>query len=165
MKWKGRALGIAILLAIGLGVVYMGLRTRASSETHVCSVCNRPIHPESRTIALVDGKNREFCCPACALSLHLQTGKKVQIVQLTDYLTRKALSPEGAFLVEGSRVNVCAQHDMMLNGEGQPMPMKYDRCYPSLLAFGNRQSAQDFIFEHGGTLTSVRELSSKVRSE
>jgi hypothetical protein len=164
MKWKGSALGIAILLAIGLGVVYIGLRARASSQMHVCSVCSRPIHIESRTIALVDGKKKEFCCPACALSLHLQTGEKVQIVELTDYLNHTALSPDDAFLVEGSRVNVCSQHAMMRNREGQPMPMEYDRCYPSILAFGSRQSAQDFIFEHGGQLTSIGELSSKIRS-
>lgn len=161
MNWKGSALGFALLLAVGMGIVYMGWHTRTSSEMNICSACDRSIHAETRTVALIDGKKSEFCCPACALSLHLQTGKKVQIEDFTDYLSHTALSPESAFLVEGSRVNPCAKHDMMRNREGQLMPVKFDRCYPSILAFGSRERAQDFILENGGTLVAARELGSK----
>ena len=155
MNWKPGLLGIAILASIGFGIIYLGWHTRSSSEMHVCNICQRPIHAETRTVALIDGKETEFCCPACALSVHLQTGEAVHIKYFTDFMSHSPISPEGAFFVEGSRVNPCAQHDTMRNSEGQSMPVLFDRCSPSILAFGSRTQAQEFMYENGGKLVSA----------
>ena len=40
--------------------------------------------------------------------------------------------------------------DEMLNRDGQPVPMDFDRCSPSIIAFAKRAAAESFASEHGG---------------
>src|SRR5512139_2580623 len=109
MKRRGAWVGAACMLAVVLGLGYVGWRTWRSSDVQVCQVCSRPIHSHTRTVGLVGSRRESFCCPACALTTHDQSGRAVKIVELTDYQTNSALDPSKAYLVRGSDVNTCAQ--------------------------------------------------------
>ena len=140
MKRRRTWVGAAFILAVVLGLGYAGLRTWRSSEAQLCQVCSRPIHSHTRTIGLVGSRRESFCCPACALTTHDQSGRAVKIVELTDYATNSALEPGKAYLVRGSDVNTCAQQHGPVDSDKQPTMVHFDRCAPSLLAFARREA-------------------------
>ena len=158
MNLWGRWLGVASLLVLVLGLGYAGWRIRRSSEPPVCQACSRPVHIHTRTVGMVGDHRELFCCPACALTAHDQTGKAVRIVELTDYETNSALATDRAFLVRGSDVNPCRLQHGPLDPDKQPTAVQFDRCSPSLLAFGRRDPAERFVKEHGGEVLSFSEL-------
>ena len=141
-------------------MAYLGWRTYTSAEASVCYACNRPLHAVTKTVAELDGKRELFCCPACALTAARQRGDKLKFVELTDYVSHGPLDPAKAFLVRGSNVNPCTQHEAehMLDQDMQPVPLQFDRCAPSILAFADAQLAEEFATTHGGVLTRVSDL-------
>jgi hypothetical protein len=151
-------LGAAVMLAVLLGLGYAGWRIFLSTEPRVCQACSRPIHAQSRTVALVGNRRELFCCPACALTTHDQNGRAVKILELTDYETSSPLSPSQAYVVRGSDVNTCAQQHGPMGPDKQPTIVHFDRCSPSLLAFVSREEAAGFAREHGGEVLSFSEL-------
>jgi hypothetical protein len=145
VRWGGFA---AVLVVLVLG--YAAWRSFANSNAAGCYACNRAIHAHSKTVALVNGRPRRFCCPACALSQHEQTGKPVNIIQLTSFLTGTSLSPDHAYVVKASDVNMCERTKELLSPDKRPADLRYDRCAPSLLAFAQREDAVEFARQHGG---------------
>lgn len=158
MKRTGVWLGVAFLLAALLGLGYAGWRTWRASEAQVCQACSRPIHSHTRTVGLVGNHRELFCCPACALTTHDQSGRAVRIVELTDYETNSALAPSQAYLVRGSDVNMCAQRHGPVDPDKQPTAVHFDRCSPSLLAFARQDAAARFAKAHGGDVLSFSDL-------
>jgi len=158
MKRAGVWLGAAVMLAVVLGLGYAGWRISRPAEPQVCQVCSRPIHAHSRTVGLVGDRREQFCCPACALATHEQSGRAVRIVELTDYETSSSLAPSGAYIVRGSDVNTCALEHGPVVADKQPTVVHFDRCSPSLLAFVGRDAAARFAKEHRGEVLSFSEL-------
>ncbi len=145
-SWLSALVGVILVLALG----YAGLKIYRASSVEECYACLRPIHAHTRTVALVNGRARLFCCPACALSEHQQEGKPITVTQLTSFLTGAALSPDAAYVVKGSDVNMCAKTHEIVEADKRPADVHYDRCAPSLLAFAQRSEALEFVREHGG---------------
>src|ERR1039458_535986 len=109
---------VVVILAVILG--YAGLKAFRASSAKECYACRRLIHAHSRTVALVNGRSRVFCCPACALSEHQQEGKPVKVTELTSFLTGATLAPDSAYVVKGSDVNMCATtHGLMTDATPQ----------------------------------------------
>jgi len=158
-SWSGRLLFILVWAAFA----YTGWSTYHHPSLDECYACKRPIHAHSRTVASVNGHQRVFCCPACALSQHEQTGKPVAITQLTSFLTGKALSPDQAYIVRGSRVNMCERTQKGIDADKQPVDLRYDRCAPSLIAFAERDQAIQFTREHGGEVRPFSEIASLAK--
>ncbi len=159
--WKKSGIvGLAALFTVALAAGYAGWTVYRSSHEAICDVCMRPIHEHSRTVAEIDGRSEEFCCPTCALTAGRQAGVTVRFTEFTNYVNHQPLEPEEAYLVRGSNVNPCMQqaHEMVWDQEGQSVPMEFDRCAPSILAFSTAQIAGEFIGEHGGQLLRVKEL-------
>jgi hypothetical protein len=121
-----------------------------SSDATECYACKRPIHEHSKTVAFENGHSRIFCCPACALSEHEQTGKPITITRLTSYLTGEPLTPESAYVVRGSDVNMCIRTQDIVSADKRPADLRYDRCAPSLYAFAQQSEATRVAKEHGG---------------
>ncbi len=142
--------GLGIVLAFALGLAYAGWRMRSPAEVAECQACGRAIHANMRTVAFVGGRREIFCCATCALSAGAQTHEPVRFQQVSDYETGHALRPADAFAVEGSDVIPCVRSHQMLNRDGQPVRMDFDRCSPSIIAFVRRSSAESFAAEHGG---------------
>ena len=157
-----------VILLAGAGAVFAGagylvvgrLRSRSSEE---CAACHRPVHEHSRTIAIVDGKRASFCSPMCALSEHEQSHKRVEVVELTDFLSGDATRPSEAWVVRNSDVNPCLEHHPMVGQDKRPIQMLYDRCSPSILAFGSAQAAANFGSQHGGQRMKFTELEEEFR--
>jgi len=68
------------------------------------------------------------------------------------------LSPNDAYVVKGSDVNMCAQAHEIIDADKRPADVHYDRCAPSLLAFAQEREAIQFSREHGGTVLPFREV-------
>lgn len=147
----------AVVAAIG-GLGYTAFKVYRGSQAEQCFACQRPIHAHSRTVAIDKGRARVFCCPACALSEHEQEGKPVRVTELTDYLTGAKLAPSGAFILKGSDVNMCAHTHELIDADKRPADVQYDRCSPSLLAFGRREDAVEFARTHGGEVLPFSEI-------
>lgn len=124
----------------------------------VCRACRRPVHKNSRTVALIDGKRAVFCCPACARSEHVQSDKAVQIVELTDFNTGRSLAPAGAYVVRNSDVNPCTEHTNAPDPDKRQMQTTFDRCRPGELAFASQAEARDFAHVHGGQLYAFADV-------
>ena len=139
-------LAIAFVSAAGYGV-WNFVHTR---QERACAACKRPVHQHSRTVAVAQGKEEFYCCPACALSERVQAGTRVQVTALTDHTTGAAIAPDRAWLVRGSDVNMCARTTVDPRPDKRPMEAHYDRCSPGLVAFSTETAANKFIREHGG---------------
>jgi hypothetical protein len=148
---------VAALVAAVIGLGYAGWRLH-TTEGQTCGACRRPIHAGARTIGHAGGQNEVFCCPACALTDHRQTGQAVTITALTDFETDAPLDPRGAYIVEGSNLNLCVRQHHMVGEHKHATPMEFDRCSPSIFAFGRRDAADRFLREHGGRLIHFQDL-------
>ena len=144
--WVVILLVTAVVAALG----YAGFKTYRDSQADSCYACQRPIHAHMRTVAISHGKPRVFCCPACALAEREQEGKPIRVTELTDFQTGAKLSPAEAFVVKGSDVNMCARTHELMDTDKRAASVEYDRCAPSLLAFGNQNDAAQFARAHGG---------------
>jgi hypothetical protein len=114
-------------------------------------------------VALVEGERVGFCCPACALSQHQQSGAALEVVGLTDHLTGEPLAPAKAYLVRGSDVNSCSHQAAALAPDKHPVQAHYDRCSPSLLAFSSESAARGFVRDHGGHIIVFPKLAAMFR--
>ncbi|MEW5976379.1 MAG: hypothetical protein AB1898_11315 [Acidobacteriota bacterium] len=160
MKLKGTAIGLMILAVVALGFSYLGWRL---SIPETCQACRRPLHSTTKTVGFADDKKKLFCCPTCALTAHRQTGKAVDITELSNYETGSSLKPEDAYIVEGSRLNLCIQQHVHLDHDKQASPANFDRCSPSMFAFAKRDGAEKFQREHGGNVMHFRALEALYR--
>ena len=156
MKRRRWLVGVLGVLA-GFPLGYAGLRTFRSGDMAECYACKRPIHDHSKTAAFADGRSRLFCCPACALSQHEQSGKPVTITRLTSFFTGEPLAPQNAYVVRGSDVNMCIRDRGIIDADKQPAPLRFDRCAPSLYAFAQLSEASLFARQHGGEVMLFRE--------
>lgn len=147
---------LVVIVAVVLGLA--GLKAFHGSSTEQCYACSRLIHAHSRTVALVYGRARLFCCPACTLSEHEQNGKPVKVTQLASFLTGAALSPDSAYVVKGSDVNMCAMTHEITTADKRLADVHYDRCAPSLLAFSQRGEAVEFVRKHGGKVLPFKKV-------
>ena len=157
--WIAACIGVLVLAILG----YASWRTFSTSSPNECYACRRLIHAHTKTMAVVNGHARLFCCPACALSLREQAGKPVQVTQLTSFLDGKALAPDSAYIVKGSNVNMCEQMHELIQEDKRPADLRYDRCSPSLIAFARRGEAQEFAREHGGEVMPFREAAAALQ--
>ena len=147
--------GLALLACV-LGLAYGGWR--AARRTETCYVCKRPLHAHSKTLAMINGHLTTFCCPACALSEHSQEGKPVTISRLTAFVTGEALSPDQAYIVRGSDVNICVKNVGLVDRDKHPADLHFDRCSPSMLAFARRDEAAQFARAHGGQVLAFHDV-------
>lgn len=160
---RGKALLLLCFALVLLsGLSYAGWRYVHAREQN-CAACLRPVHLNTATKALVNGKPKEYCCPACAMSDRKQTGLDVKVLSLTEYTTGAVLHPETAFIVRGSDRNSCTHHEAPRGMDKQPVQAHFDRCSPSLLAFSTRDRAAAFAREHGGKVMPFADVDALFR--
>ena len=148
-----------LLLAAGTGAWYM-LRGRPAA---FCQIDGRPIHAPMRTLVEVNGKRIYTCCPRCPLTLESQTGAKVRLVEVTDYITGRQIPASQAYFVDGSDVEICSTPRARPQGEQLPYERMFDRCAPSLIAFADEGQTRAFMAQHGGVLRRLGELEHEVK--
>jgi len=125
----------------------------------ICQVCQRKIHPQvSFVLELRDGSRIKTCCPGCAIYQQAQAKLKVKAAFATDYISGKALKAEEAIFVEDSDLDFCSHPAMLLTESKTPLAKVWDRCLPSLVAFGNPDDVRKFQQKHGGHLLSYEDI-------
>lgn len=167
-KWvwpaQKRALSIFVALSVlGLGLLafYLVSSGRIAGGEPVCSVCQRPLHPAQTFIVLSpNGREQRACCPRCGLRFAIESGQKP--FQATNFTNGKLIAAETAFYLEGSDLMQCCASSTMRADSGMICSLHYDRCMPSLVAFGNLQDARSYQHEHGGRLIDLAEARTSV---
>lgn len=147
-----------IALALGLGLAagaWYELRQRPPT---FCEISGRPIQANMLTRIKVDGERLYACCARCGLTLGAQTGQRVEILEVTDYVSGRRLPAQQAYFVEGSQVEVCSTPRLKVDQTRTPYVRLFDRCSPSLLAFAGEADARDFVRHYGGRLKRLNEL-------
>lgn len=162
MKRNG-AFVFVVAVVILAGAAYSALHFVNERSAQSCKACARPVHSHMKTVAMVGGKRTVYCCPACALSEHVQSGTAAQVVELSDYLTGAPLNPQSSFLVRNSDVNPCLPHRPVIGEGGHPAEEHFDRCNPSVLAFRDRESAIAFANGHGGQVLKFSDFASEFK--
>ncbi len=146
---------LAGVLAIVVGaVVWQGYRRQ---HAEVCPFSDRPIHSGARAVVEVAGERLPTCCIRCALTAERQ-GVKARLVEVSDFASGAALAPEAAFYVSGSPVVLCERHEPKLDAEKHVYQPVFDRCEPSILAFGRREQAEEFARRQGGAVRRLPEI-------
>lgn len=153
--------GLFVFLGLAAAFSYGWRTTLQRANDSMCFACQRPVHSHLKTVAIVDGKRKVFCCPACALSARRQGNKSVQVAELVDYVTGAKLRPSDAYLVQDSDVNPCLTHHPLVDQSKNPMGVSFDRCTPSSLAFADPGGASAFMLKHGGHLVRFNEVAAQ----
>ncbi len=149
-------------VAVGLGGIgYAALRFLRFGDERHCAACQRHVHVQMRTVAMVGGRKEAFCCPACAFSERRQRNQTVDVLTVTDAATGKELDAKSATMIVGSDVNMCHEMHPTLDGGHQPLADTFDRCSPSMIAFGGIGEARDFQRRHGGEIIGFSSLAAR----
>ena len=86
----------------------------------------------------------------------------MRVTEVTAFLTGAKLSPNSAYVVKGSDVNMCAHTHELIGADKRPADIQYDRCAPSLLAFAQEREAIQFSRRHGGTVLPFRKAAAAL---
>lgn len=164
MKTDSQALRAVLALA-AIALLAAGVAGCDKIETLIhgdrCVLSDRVVHPDmAAEVAVEGGPSGRACCIRCAITYAQQTGKKVRVASVTDYLTREPVSPGRAFYVTGSGVAPCVGPPMeATSGRHECCILRFDRCAPSTVAFANEQDAIRFQRAHGGRIETFADLS------
>jgi len=126
-----------------------------------CALSGRLIHPGMGAVVQVEGKDApvKACCLRCAINYARETGKKLRVLSVTDYVSRKPTSPGTAVYLSGSGITPCAGPRVDAPATRRESSMQvWDRCMPSLIAFADREDARLAQEEEGGILQTFEEL-------
>ncbi|MCP5109752.1 MAG: hypothetical protein GY953_02835 [bacterium] len=156
MNRRFAILGWVVMAMFVVGLVYAGVRIYSASP-EMCAVCHRHVHTETSTVAEADGERLTLCCPTCIRMLRKTRGVELTVVELTDHDTAEPLHPSEAWVVTGSAINHCLRSRAQLDDQKQTIPMGFDRCAPSIIAFANRAAAEAFQGQHGGEISRFGE--------
>lgn len=157
---------IAATAGLGLFVLAMtgAWYLLAGRPPQYCQLSGRPIHPNMRTVVVVNGKRLYACCTRCALTEERQTGKRIAIVGVTDYLSGRGIEADKAYFVDGSQVEPCSVPAANREEGRTPYVRAFDRCSPSLIAFDKESDARAFVAQHGGTVTRLSDLERELET-
>ena len=161
---NSRRIILAVIFLIVAGAAAFGWFRFVAHPTPVaCGYCNRPLHANLTVTAEIAGKRAQVCCARCAISEANQEHKSLRLITVHDYRSGRAISPANAWFVEGSRVIACDHDAMPMNEMKGTEAMVFDRCSPGTFAFANRQDADVFVVQNGGTVLSFGQLMSEAR--
>jgi hypothetical protein len=153
-----------VVVGLGVGLFYLVQSGRLAAGNPLCSVCNRPLHPAQKfLVASKDGKDHPACCPRCGLRFAIEN--KGRSTRATDFNSGKWISAESAYYLEGSDVMECCGSSTMRADAGMLCEMHYDRCMPSLVAFAEKNAAEDFQRQHGGRIISFEAAMQSVSQQ
>ncbi len=160
--WNAKSiLATTVLLAIAIAPA---AGCRRGPEP--CSQCGRAECTNlAVSIHLLDGRNVKTCCPMCALHFVRASHARVASMTVRDFDLATALDATAAWYVEGSDVQPCAAPrggSKPLDERGCCLKTVYDRCLPSVLAFGTRDRAEAFARRHGGSLRTFTMLQASL---
>ncbi len=156
----------SILRSLFLAATMTAVAAACSGEARFCEQCGRAeCRNLSFDVRLQNGSLVQTCCPRCALHYLARPHPAVASLAVKDFDTAERIDATRAIYVEGSDVSPCAATagSPPRDERGCCLKTEYDRCLPSLLAFGSKAKAETFARAHGGALTTFAELQSATR--
>lgn len=157
MRLKNLIFVIAFTIALGLGG-WAWVHYIVHPKPIACSYSGRPLVTNLMVTAEINGQKKQLCCARCAITEANQKHARLRFLEVHDYSTAKALKPEVAWFVEGSRAMVCSHDAMRMNEMKGTEATAFDRCSPGTLAFINKRDADDFVAANGGSVLSFNQL-------
>jgi len=152
-QWGSLAL---LILSLVAALATSGCNLTAAG----CDVCGREKCTNmTMTIARDDGSVQHVCCARCGAHA-IASGAPATSIMVKDFDNAEPIDATRALLVEGSDVHPC--RGIMTNPprdeRGCCLRPSFDRCEPSVVAFGSPEAARRFIAAHGGTLTTWADI-------
>ena len=131
----------------------------------LCRVCDRGLHHGmTYRLELADGPE-DACCPRCGMHYQIEHPGAVQEAWATDLNSGQFIAAKTAFYVEGGDIAHCTMHSTPVEREPQGVAVRaFDRCLPSLVAFGTRQEAEAYEKQHGGDVLDYQQALERVKA-
>ncbi|HET9480937.1 MAG TPA: hypothetical protein VFP98_04205 [Candidatus Polarisedimenticolia bacterium] len=159
MTLAPRGFPLRPILWIGLAAASLLLSACSGTSAH-CDVCGRDeCTGLAFTVEYADGTVQRTCCPKCASHAVAEAeGREVASLRARDFSTGRQVDARLATYVEGSQVEHCRAPVEVRAEQGCCRMLTYDRCLPSLIAFGAIADAETFAREHGGRVVAFDDL-------
>ena len=154
---RRRILVLSMLAAcVAMGTAYAWKQARAPKA---CDFCQRAMCAGTEyTVHLSFGRTKHACCPRCGALYEKQHPGSVHTTTVRDFATDREIRARDAVFVEDSDFSHCNVGMIAHDQDGASYTVCYDRCTPSVVAFGDRKSAEGFETMHGGRLISFEQL-------
>jgi nitrous oxide reductase accessory protein NosL len=139
---------IALLLCLSLGTVCLAAdKVEAPDACKQCGMDRTKFAHSRMVVTYDDGSSSGTCSLNCVVTdLKMAKGKKVKLIQVADYNTRKLTNAKKAtWVIGGSKKGVMTQVPKW--------------------AFANKKDAEAFIKENGGKLATFDEALEKAQKE
>ncbi|HSR52670.1 MAG TPA: hypothetical protein VLV83_17755 [Acidobacteriota bacterium] len=149
---------VALAVVVAMGAV--SACSWADLRAPDCDVCKRQIHGATHyRMHLENGQVKNTCCARCGLHYE-QEQAEAEVVkrEVADFDSGEFIDASEAVYVEGSSVHLCCEAMAARDRSGGQYALHWDRCLPSLVAFGTREAAARFAHEHGGHITDFDSL-------
>ena len=154
-----RARITALAAVAALTVLGFFQAQRASQKPRACDFCQREVCQGAEyTVHLSLGRTKHACCPRCGIRYEKEHPGAVRTTSVQDFATGKEVPAQQATYVEASDFAHCNPGEIVRDQTGSCFTLCYDRCMPSVVAFGDRKSAEEFASVHGGKLGRFDEL-------
>jgi hypothetical protein len=145
-----------LLALLGLGLAFARLPSR---RPPACDFCERATcQGTAYRLRLSFGRARHACCPRCGIRFERQHPGSVHAAWVRDFATGHEIAARQAVYVEDSDFSHCAPGMIARDHEGSCYTKCFDRCFPSLIAFGDEKSADLFRASHGGVIRDFDSL-------
>jgi hypothetical protein len=154
----------AVVLIAGASLV--AYRWEARRSPALCQICGRDIPKQTAyRMETVHGTVRA-CCPRCALHDMIDHPGTVRRAWATDFDSGRRIPATSAYYDEGGDTQYCTLHSASVEREPEGVRERvYDRCLPTLVAFGTRDEADAYRQQHGGRVLTYDQAVESVRSQ
>jgi len=164
---------LSLLAMFSLGLTLIGVGESADAGRSVrdyfeswlqpsgCSFCGRRVHADMQ---VAFQKNNEetvlmACCLRCVITEAEQTGDRIRVLWVTDYVSHERLRPDKAIYLVGSTINSDSGPPVEVPwSRREQSELEWDRCLPSVIAFRKRDDAVAFQQTSEGEILSFQDL-------
>lgn len=159
MRILGRSASLAIL-ALAISLLPGCDRLQTWLHPTQCALSGRPIHAGMGARVQIDERPPvRACCLRCTIVEAEHTDKDIHVLSVTDYVSHDQISPKDAFYIVGSTVTPCAGPWVEVPANRrESSQVSWDRCLPSVIAFGKSEDAEQFQRESGGEIQTFAKL-------
>ena len=164
---------LGLLAILCLGLTFMGMGESADVAGSVrdyfeswlqptgCAFCGRQVHADMQVAFQKENEEtvRMACCLRCVITEAEQTGDRIRVLWVSDYVSHDRLKPDKAICLVGSTINSDSGPPVEVPGSRREQSeLKWDRCLPSVIAFRKRDEALKFQQRAGGDIQTFRDL-------
>ncbi len=164
---RSRSFWVTVAASTAIAIV-SALEYRGATTSHggKCQVCERDIH-RGVSYRMDTAKGSEVtCCPRCGMHYQITHSAEVERTWATDLDTGETLPALAACYLEGRDLEFCTRNETPVRREPQGISIRgYDRCLPTLVAFGSRSQAEAYRTRHGGRVLNYEQAMESVKQK